>query len=74
MKLEFENHYYECCSIQGTWSYEDGTVEIQYGPHKDRGIVTAVWDWEKNQPTIAITGMGEDGVPFWAKRVGEHNA
>ncbi len=71
MKLEFENDYYECCSIQGTWEYADNQVTIKYGPHTDKAYIMAVWDHEKNQPTVALCGMTEKGVPFWAKRVGE---
>ncbi len=70
MKLEDENDYYECCSIQGKWSYENNRVTITYGPHVDTAHVTAVWDSEKNQPTIGLCGMSDKGVPFWAKRVG----
>lgn len=71
MKLEKENDYYECCSIQGKWHYEDNKLTITYGPHVDTAYVTAVWDSEKNSPTIGLCGMSDKGVPFWAKRVGE---
>lgn len=63
--------YYECCSIQGTWAYDGKALCIDYGPHHERAYVTAVWDYEKNQPTIALTGMSGDGVQFWAKRAGD---
>lgn len=62
--------YYECCSIQGSWDYDGKTLRISYGPHKEKAYVSVVWDSEKNQPTIAMTGMSEKGTPFWAKRVG----
>ncbi len=71
MKLKDSNDYYECCSIQGKWHYEDGRITITYGPHRETAFVTAVWDHERNQPTIALCGMSQDGVPFWAKRLGE---
>ncbi len=63
--------YYECCSIQGTWSYDGRALSIAYGPHQEKAYVTAVWDHEKNQPTIALTGISGDGVQFWAKRAGD---
>lgn len=63
--------YYECCSIQGTWQYADNTAAITYGPWKESGYVSVVWDSERNQPTIAITGISENGILFWAKRVGD---
>lgn len=71
MKLRNRGSYYECCSIQGTWRYGDGKVRISYGPHEDEAFVSAVWDHEKNQPTIALCGLSKAGVPFWAKRVGD---
>lgn len=67
MKLG-ENGYYESCSIQGRWEYADGKLTIQYGPHKEEAFVSAVWDVERDTPTIAICGLSNRGVPFWAKR------
>lgn len=67
MKLG-ENGYYESCSIQGSWEYADGKLTIQYGPHKEEAFVSAVWDVERDKPTIAICGLSNRGVPFWAKR------
>lgn len=67
MKLG-ENGYYECCSIQGTWNYENGKMTIQYGPHTEEAFVSAVWDVERDLPTIAICGLSKKGVPFWAKK------
>ena len=63
--------YYECCSIQGTWTYDGNVLSIAYGPHRERAYVTAVWDHEKDQPTVALTGMSGKGVQFWAKRAGD---
>ena len=71
MVIEDENDYYECCSIQGKWSYENNQITIKYGPHEDKAYVTAVWDWEIGQATIALCGMSKDGIPFWAKRVSD---
>lgn len=69
MKIELENNYYECCSIQGTWNYTQKQLTIAYGPNIDRAFVTAVWDHERERPTIALCGISEKGVPFWAKKV-----
>lgn len=67
MKLG-ENGYYESCSIQGTWEYANGKLTIQYGPHREEAFVSAVWDVERDRPTIAICGLSNKGVPFWAKK------
>lgn len=72
MKLKDEGDYYECCSIQGKWQYADGKITITYGPHVDTAFVKAVWDHERDQPAIALCGMSGEGVPFWAKRVGDY--
>lgn len=63
--------YYESCSIQGTWSYADGKLKIQYGPHEEEAFVRAVWDVERGEKTIAISGLSKKGVPFWAKKTDE---
>ena len=63
--------YYECCSIQGVWQYDGDMLSITYGPNKEKAFVSAVWDAEKNQPTIALTGISEKGIIFWAKRVAD---
>lgn len=71
MKLKDRNDYYECCSIQGNWHYKDGRMTITYGPYEEEAFVSAVWDHERNRPTIALCGMSKEGIPFWAKRVGD---
>ena len=69
MKLG-DNGYYECCSIQGHWQYDGADrITITYGPYVEHYFVSAVWDKEKAAPTLALTGMSENGVAVWAKRV-----
>lgn len=70
-KSDYGDHYYECCSIQGRWQYDGKMISITYGPHKEKAFVSAVWDSERHQPTIALTGISEKGVIFWAKRTGD---
>lgn len=69
MKLDTKD-YYECCSIQGTWEYDGNMVSIAYGPNREMAHVTAAWDVERDCPTIILSGMSEDGITFWAKKVG----
>jgi hypothetical protein len=61
--------YFESCSIQGTWEYADGRLTIQYGPYAEEAFVRAVWDVERREKTIAISGLSNAGVPFWAKKI-----
>lgn len=70
MKLG-KGKYYECCSIQGSWQYDGGRLRIAYGPNKESAYVSTGWDWEKGQPTIILSGISENGVPFWAKKTGD---
>jgi arabinan endo-1,5-alpha-L-arabinosidase len=72
MKLDADG-YYECCSIQGTWTYADGKLKIQYGAHEEEAFVRALWDVELREKTIAISGLSNDGVPFWAKKICDSN-
>lgn len=66
-----EGGYYENCSIQGTWEYSDRKLTIRYGPHEEEAFVSAIWDVERGEPTIAICGLSKKGIPFWAKRVAD---
>lgn len=70
MKLD-KNGYYECCSIQGTWDYDEEWAWISYGPNRERAIVSTGWDRERNCPTIILSGISEDGITFWAKKIGD---
>lgn len=71
MKLR-EDGYYECCSVQGIWSkIGKNMFQISYGPHEEICLASAVWDCEYNKPTLAITGISNEGICFWAKKVEE---
>lgn len=71
MKLRSDG-YYECCSVQGTWEKLGKNVfRITYGPNVEVFYASPAWDHECNRPTIAITGMSEKGIAFWAKRDGD---
>ncbi len=71
MKMRADG-YYECCSIQGTWKADgENSFAITYGPNEEICIASAVWDSERNCPTIALTGLSKDGIAFWAKRIGD---
>lgn len=62
--------YYENCSIQGKWKMERDILKIEYGPHKEEARVSVVWDAQRKCPTIAIAGISNRGINFWAKRIG----
>lgn len=69
MKLD-KDHYYECCSIQGSWSADnDQSVVITYGDRREHLIASAAWDHELNQETIILTGKTDHGIAIWAKKV-----
>ena len=70
MKLQ-KDHYYECCSVQGTWRYDaPDSLMLTYGPHRAFCHVTAAWDREQDKRALILTGMTSDGVTFWAKKTG----
>ncbi len=69
MKLGADG-YYECCSIQGTWEYDDcNTITIHYGGQTEECHVGVAWDQELQQPTLALSGITGKGIAVWAKRV-----
>lgn len=66
----YANGHYECCSIQGRWRYDDeNRISITYGPHVEHLFISAVWDKEKDTPTLALTGLSEKGIAVWAKKI-----
>ncbi len=65
-----KNGYYECCSIQGTWEYKDRKLIVKYGSHIETACVNVIWDQEKNQPSIGISGMSGEGFVVMSKKVG----
>lgn len=70
MKLRADG-YYECCSVQGRWEYDGcGTVTIHYGPHTEICQVSACWDSERGQASVALTGITETHIAVWAKKTG----
>lgn len=65
-----EDGTFNCCSINGTWEYIDGTtISISYGNIVEEYKVTPAWDWQLDEPTIAITGKDQYGVAVWGKRI-----
>lgn len=69
MLLE-EDGRYECCSIKGTWEYlDDTTIAISYGKYNEILKVSPAWDWERNEPTIILTGKDQHGVAVWGKKL-----
>jgi len=67
MKLD-KNGYYESCSIQGKWKYQNQKLHIEYGNHKETAHVYVAWDSERKCPAIAISGISADGLAFMAKK------
>lgn len=67
MKLD-KNGYYESCSIQGRWKYQNQKLHIEYGNHNETAHVYAAWDSERKCPAIAISGISADGLAFMAKK------
>jgi arabinan endo-1,5-alpha-L-arabinosidase len=65
-----EDGHFECCSIHGHWDYiDDTTISISYGNIVETFKVTPAWDWQLDEPTIAITGKDQFGVAVWGKKL-----
>lgn len=60
----------ECCSIVGRWEMSgEDMIRITYGPVAEELIVCPAWDWEKMEPTLALTGTDSRGICIWGKKV-----
>lgn len=65
-----EDGKFECCSINGHWEYINGTtISIYYGNIVETYKVTPAWDWQLNEPTIAIAGKDQYGVAVCGKKI-----
>lgn len=60
----------ECCSIVGSWEMSgEDMIRITYGPVTEELIVCPAWDWEKMEPTLALTGTDSRGICIWGKKI-----
>ncbi|MBB3113970.1 arabinan endo-1,5-alpha-L-arabinosidase [Paenibacillus phyllosphaerae] len=61
---------FECCSIIGQWEAIDETrIVIRYGNVIETLQLTPAWDWQRGEPTLAMTGKDQFGVAVWAKKL-----
>lgn len=65
-----DNGKFNMCSISGTWEMtDDTTVQFNYGNTSEVCKITPAWDYQKWEPTIAITGKDQYGICLWAKKI-----
>ncbi|MBR2223474.1 MAG: arabinan endo-1,5-alpha-L-arabinosidase [Christensenellaceae bacterium] len=57
--------------VKGHWETfgENGLLVEIGGGHVVKGKVTTAWDAENNCPTIVYTGITNDGIAVWAKKI-----
>lgn len=57
-------------SIAGHWEFPgDTTLALYYANIVETCQITPAWDWERNKPTLALTGKDQMGICIWAKKV-----
>lgn len=65
-----QNGRMECCSIIGTWKMKgEDMIELQYGPIKETLFVCPAWDWERMEPTLALTGTDNQGICIFGRKI-----
>ncbi len=65
-----EQDKFHCCSLRGEWELFNGTtLKISYGRIRETYEITPAWDWQRNQPTLAITGKDQFSIAVWGKRI-----
>ena len=60
-------------SNQNTWSLDADTLIMSWhgGQYIDRMIVSHAWDWENRCLALVYTGMNQNGLNIWGKRVNQ---
>lgn len=56
--------------LSNTWEMNGDTLIMRWGAgHVDRLIVRNSWDWENRNLTLTFTGMRQDGLNVWGKKI-----
>lgn len=59
----------EAASLMGRWKLSgENHLTITFGPVTEEYIMVPAWDWDKWEPTIAITGKNNRGICVWGKK------
>lgn len=64
-----EDQTFEFLDQTGTWSIQNYTLTLEYRNQKEQYFVIPSWDYEEWKETIAITGMNQDGICIWGKKL-----
>ncbi|MDI9419827.1 MAG: family 43 glycosylhydrolase [Firmicutes bacterium] len=65
-----EDGSFRCCSLKGKWEQlDDATIRIEFGNTEEICIVTPAWDWDRDEPTLCITGRDQFGTAVWGKKI-----
>jgi arabinan endo-1,5-alpha-L-arabinosidase len=54
---------------EGTWKIEGHTLTIRYNNIVETIYVLPSWDYEEDTTTLAITGMNQNGICIWGKKL-----
>ena len=57
-------------NLRGCWElFGDNLLRMTVGPHREEHRVIPGWDWENWEPTLGITGIDDQGVCIWMKKI-----
>lgn len=57
-------------NLRGCWElFGDNLLRMTVGPHREEHRVIPGWDWENWEPTLGITGIDDQGVCVWMKKI-----
>ena len=65
---------YEHGCLIGKWEAlrdKKSRLVISGGSHTEEAVICRMWDRERECETIGISGINEDGIAFWAKKIQE---
>jgi arabinan endo-1,5-alpha-L-arabinosidase len=53
----------------GTWKLDNFTLTLEYNNIKETIFLLPSWDFEEDTNTLALTGMNQNGICIWGKKL-----
>lgn len=58
-------------TVSSTWTYDNNILKLNWNNGKTtiKAKVSNAWDWENRRRTIVFTGLNDEGISVWGKKI-----